>query len=822
MAKKQTKNLSIEEREKNLRESNIGMAIIGGIAIFLISWGYFAYDRDFPRAGMAAKLSGGVTYLTGFKKLFPFPGANFGLILSLVLIYELIIMAWYFKDKIKLHGNLNTLKGSSVWENAKEITKRYAELLEGSAQKAANNAIMSKNVYVSLNAQKHFKALNTLILGTTGSGKSRYFLKPNLLQMNSSYVVTDPKGEILASCGEMLRRNGYRVRVFDILNMGNCNTYNPLKYCEKESDVKKIAQAFIKNTDSSGGKGGGNKDPFWDDSMNAFLCAMISFLCQCPEGSDTPYAQIKEITGGTCYKPVFANICDLTRMANKKWTKDSGIELMKGVQLGDGKNNTAGASELSAIFENLRLWEAKRQGVEVDMILKPYCLREWENFKIAPEKTSTTILMTVAVRLDPFNIEQVRQLTSSDDLNLQDFGTQRDALFLIIPPTDRTYNFLVAFLYTQLFDILYKTGAEGSIGSKILKLPNGELVKYFPKEEVDAGIDDAVAAIKNAKAEKQQGQTFDYEQGSGKKAKTKKFDDSWYDIISKDGRLISRRPDKASADKYLADLKKAKLTNGKNPKLPYHVRFLMDEFANIGELPEFKDKLATVRGYEISITVICQSITQLKGMYPDDYEVVDANCPFTIFLGGDENTNNEYLSKKIGKETVKGDNTSMDNKDKANRSYNYEERDLIKPEELGRIPYNEQIVLIYGEQPIRDEKVDYPALPNYWQTNDFAGDLGHPDANMFHRPDSATVKQVLTYKPIQPSAQAHAFVFDKDVFLSYTKAVPMQQAVKDAVPEQYAKPEAKRSFKPKMGRQGFDTYREGERFSPDASQATVF
>lgn len=777
-----SRQLSLEEREQNLLQSTLFMAIVIGIVIFYYGLCYSAYSADHPRIPGLECFAGATSYLSNFSRILQFD-YSLGMSFTFVLIVELCIMAFYFTDKVKLHNNLHIIKGSSKWANVREIVKKYAEFTDekkGIYKNANNNAILSQNMYVSLNAQKHFKALNTLILGTTGSGKSRYFLKPNLLQMNSSYVVTDPKGEILDSCGEMLRRNGYRVRVFDILNMGNCDTYNPLKYCKKESDIKKVVQAFIKNTDASGGKGG-SKDPFWDDSMNAFLCAMVAFLTQCPKGDDRPYAKIPEVTGGMVYEAIFENICELTRMANAKWTKDCGIDLLPGVQLGDGKNNTAGASKLAAIFENLRHYEAKLQECDIEEIEKPYCLHEWETFKIAPEKTSTTILMTVGVRLDPFNIEQVRQLTATDTIDLETFGTGRDALFLIIPPTDRTYNFLVAFLYTQLFDILYKTGAEGSLGSKILKLENGELVKYFPKAEVEAGIDDQVNAIKHATIRKIDGPIEKIVSKKGKKSKTIILDDSYYEIVDTNDNVISCRPTKQKAEQYLKDLQSAKLINGKNPKLPYHVRFLMDEFANIGELPEFKDKLATVRGYEISCTVICQSITQLKGMYPDDYEVVDANCPFTIFLGGDENTNNEYLSKKIGKATVKGGNASMDSQNKASHSYGLEERELIKPEELGRLDYTQEIVLIYGEQPIQDTKVDYPGLPNYSQTHDFADDCNKPHMLAFKRPTSSNALYHARYYPLEAVAIPNVFEFTEDTFMRILGVPTMDDAIDNAI-----------------------------------------
>lgn len=627
-------------------------------------------------------------------------------------------------------------------------------------KKSYNNAICSEHVYISMNTRKHFKALNMLILGATGSGKSRYYLKPNILQMNTNIVVTDPKGEILDATGEMLRRNGYRVRVFNItpkgMSDGETDTYNPLKYCTNEASIRTLIESFMKNMQPDGAaKKGGSGDPFWDDATRMFLSACVGFLVQKPKGDDRPYAMIPEVTGGTLYKACFANLCELTRMAGNKFDPNSQeIKLMDGVSITPDKNAPQKGSKIGAIFENMRAYEAKLQGCEKEEIIKPYCLREWENFWGTPEKTATTVMTTTAVKLDAFNIEEVKNLTSQDTVSLDTFGKGRDALFLIIPPANKTYNFLVSLMYTQLFDLLYSLGDAGCVGSRFFKLKNGELVRFFPKEEVEKeGFMDAkVEAIKNSRIEYfspngyPEGQ--DYEEGSfktKKKGKTVvekvKIDNGWYNIIDADGDLVTRRSTKELAERYLKDLKNAYLKVPKIPEIPSHVRFLMDEFPNIGEVPEFKEKLATMRGYEISTTVICQSITQLKGMYPDDYEVIDANCPFKIYLGGDENSTCEYMSKKMGSTTVKGQNNSVDSK-KINDSYNIEERALMKPEEIGRMDYSKQLVLIYGEQPIMDDKYDYPSHKNYRLCHDFAEDCGCPDALLFDKKSLSGIERV--------------------------------------------------------------------------------
>lgn len=708
---------TISVKEKKVKQSMIAIGFFASLVGIYVTLTINAFMTEHPSADIFKAFSRLGNCIK--KDIFYFTGGlnGDGILAAAIVTFFIgaFTFIFYTVERLRVHHDTNTLKGSAEWADINEIVSRFAEFEGGDYKNAHYNAICSENFFMSLNMKKHYHALNTLILGTTGSGKSRYYLKPNLLQMNSSYVITDPSGGILKSNGEMLRRFGYNVRVFDLVAMANCNSYNPMKYCYKESDVKKLVQAFMKNT-TPPGENKGNQDPFWDNAMNAFLCACISLLVN--------YGNKDEIMGGKQYNANFANLTELTRMANRK---------DKNASAADIKNNTANGSELNVIFERIRA--SLKEGEE-----KPYCLREWENFKIAPEKTSTTILMTAAVRLDAFNIQQVKDLTSQDTINLDTFGTGRDALFVIIPTNDRTYNFLVSFLYTQLFDLLYTRGEKMSLGSIDLKFPNGELIKHFPKEKVEKGIADEIADIKAAtirkvdvggikkgKKEIKKKTLF----GTKKIMESVKIPDEYYEIVSRSGEVISCRPTEALAKKYIADLQTAKEKRGNGESVPYHVRFLLDEFANIGEIPEFKEKLATMRKYEISCTVICQDITQLKGMYPEDFETIDANCPQTIFLGGDGNTNNEYISKKLGTMTTKGQNNSVDSK-RINSSYNIDTRELMKSDELGRIPFADEIIMIYGEQPVYDKKFDYPAHRNYKYTFDYAEDCG-VEASMFDR-----------------------------------------------------------------------------------------
>lgn len=750
------------EKEKTIAQKQqyllktvlLEVAVVDIVGLYFLL-NYCAYSAAHPRYAFNDTLNG--TLLVMLKNPFYFLPINYSVnsALGIIILIDLFIFLYYTYAKIRVHNNVNTLKGRTEWADNQEITKKYAEFDGKDFKNAYNNCILSENIYESLDAKKHFHALNTLLIGTTGSGKTRYILKPNMLQMNANYVVTDPKGGTVTEIGESLRRHGYVIKILDIATFTNCDTYNPLCYCDRESDVKKIVEAFIKNTDKSGGKSSG-KDPFWDDSMNAFLCSMISLLTLIPEGCDKPYTQMPEIMGDMLYAPTFANVTELTRMANKKWTPGCGIP--KKSALGDGKNNTANASIVAAIYENIRAFEAERQDTSPEAIVKPYTLREWENFCLAPEKTSTTILMTAAVRLDPFNIEQVKRLTSSDTLDLHNFGNEKCALFLIIPANDRTYNFLAAFVYTQLFDQLYHRCESALAGTSDIYLQNKDHIKHFSVKDVLTGKDKEF--YNRLKKEK-----LDIKKITVNGQVSKDIDDAYFDIYM-GNEWIGRRPTKELADKFVIDLKNSRLKPAVKSgfqKLPIPMRFLIDEFPNIGEIPDFKDKLSTVRQYDISCMVICQTITQLKGMYPDDYETIDGNCPQVIFLGGDENSNNEYLSKKMGEATKKGINSSVDNK-RVNDSIQTEGGALMRPEDFGRIDYNQTILFMYGEQPIMDTKYDYPSHRNYKYTYDYANDE-HVEAYIFDRSAlNANQNALSQLKKIKPKAVPQVLMYNSNIF----------------------------------------------------------
>ncbi len=567
---------------------------------------------------------------------------------------------------------------------------------------AYNNAILSQNAFISMNIRKHFKPLNTLVFGACGSGKGRYIVKPNILQMNASYVITDPKGENLDATGEMLRRNGYNVRVFgitpSILENGRTMKYNPLKYCRDEKSVMSLAQYLLEFWHGENDR----LDPFWEDATKMFLCSCISLLVLHPQNDERPYAQIPEIIGKETYPATLFGLLELVRLAKdlKKFGK---------------------------IFENVREFEVT--GEKEDAV--PFCLQSYDVFSLSGAKTLQTIVITAEVALDRFSIKQLRDLTDTDTIDLDSFGKGRDALFLIIQPSNNTYNFLIALLFDQLWSHLWDLSDEIHSGKcKKMVLKNGELVRYFPEEAVEKGIEDKVQAIRNSRIQYvspnglPEGQDFAegiYVAADGKGGKVEepvKIDNGWYEIIDADNEVVSRRSTREMAEKYLADLKNADvLAIGDKDSLG-HIRFILDEFPNIAEFPGFKGKLSTMRAIDASATIIYQSVIQLNGQYPDDYEVIDANCPIKIYMGGDELATCEYFAKKIGHRPIPGLNKY------STHSIEFDARPILSVDEIRKLPYSTEIICCQNEKPMLDEKFDYQKHKNYRLTRDFAEDCG--------------------------------------------------------------------------------------------------
>lgn len=413
--------------------------------------------------------------------------------------------------------------------------------------------------------------LNMLILGGSGTGKSRFIVKPNIMQCNTSFVVTDPSGELIQSCGKMLERMGYEIKVFNIDNMEYSCNYNPFHYINDtdgnydENAVIKMINTFMVNTKGEG-QGG---DPFWEDCTRLLLSSICFLLVEtAPEEERN-----------------FSGVLDLIHKA----------------KVIEGKEEEK--SELDLMFDKRR--EAAPNALSIQY---------YDEFKQAAGKTMQSILISTTTRLQCFKLAKIRNLTCIDNIGLDTLGDKKTALFIIIPSTDSTYNFLAAMMYSQLFDSLYRVA----------------ISKY-------------------------------------------------------------------------------------HGRLPVHVRFICDEFANTGKIPEFEKILATCRKFEISVQVILQNLSQLKRLYEKSWEEIPGNCDTTIFLGGKDQTNNEYIMKELGKETIDTMNVNKTKSKQGSTSYNdgILGRELMQLDELATMPNNECLVLIRGMRPFRTDKFDLVNHPRY-------------------------------------------------------------------------------------------------------------
>lgn len=412
---------------------------------------------------------------------------------------------------------------------------------------------------------------NVLVIGGSGSGKTRFFVKPNLMQLHSSYVITDPKGSLIHETGKMFLDAGYRIKVFDLINRDKSDCYNPFEYLKTEDDILKLINNLISNTTSPKSKNAGD---FWEKAETALLEAIFGYILfeLVPEDQ----------TMGTAM--------DMLRMAEVK------------------ENNENFKSQLDIIFDDLKEEDAES-----------FAVKQYELFKFAAGKTAKSILVSVGTRLAAFNIPSIRRLVSTDTLELDRIGSERTALFIILPDTDRSFNFLAAMMFQQMFDILI----------------------------------------------------------------------------------------------YRAD-------NDYLGKLPFHVRCMMDEFANIGQIPQLEVLISTIRSRGISMDIILQNLAQIKNLYKDTWEVITGNCDSLLFLGGMEQSTLEYISKLCGKATIDNRNSSETKGQNGSYSLQYQNlgRDLITPDEVGALKGRHCILKIRGCKPFRSQKYDIEKHKNYKKLSD--------------------------------------------------------------------------------------------------------
>ena len=458
--------------------------------------------------------------------------------------------------------------GSARWGTPKDIEPFMAP-------KFADNIILTKTERLMMSNRppdpKNARNKNVLVVGGSGSGKTRFWLKPNLLQCHSSYVVTDPKGSIVVECGNALLKNGYKVRILNTINFSKSMHYNPFAYVHSEKDILKLVTTLMTNTKGEGSGG----DPFWEKSERLLLTALIAYLHY--------EAPVEE-----------QNFATLLEMLNTMQVLEDDEEYQNPVDL---------------LFEEL----AKKKP-------NSFAGRQYKLYKLAAGKTAKSILISCGARLAPFDIQELRDLTMYDELQLDTLGDKKTALFLIMSDTDSTFNFLISMVYTQLFNLLC---------------------------------------------------------------------------------------DKAD-DVY-------------GGKLPIHVRCLIDECANIGQIPNLEKLVATIRSREISACLVLQARSQLKAIYKDNADTIVGNMDSQIFLGGSEPTTLKDLSEMLGKETIDAFNTSdtRGNSPSYGTTFQKMGHELLSRDELAVLDGGKCILQLRGVRPFLSDKYDLTQHPNYKLTSDY-------------------------------------------------------------------------------------------------------
>lgn len=455
--------------------------------------------------------------------------------------------------------------GSAKWGNARQLCKKYAD------KDKQQNIILTQNARIGLDGRKHRRNLNVMVVGGSGAGKTRFFAKPNIMQANTSFVVLDPKGEILRDTGGLLEKQGYDIKVLDLINTEKSHGFNPFVYLRDDKDVLRLVGNLIRNTTP---KGAQSNDPFWERAETALLEALILYLV-----NEAP--------------PEEKNFPMVMEMINAAEVKEEDEEY---------------ASVLDELFERLAMNDPEHLAV-----------KQYHIFKLAAGKTAKSILISLGVRLEKFNLPQIASVVNHDELDIPSLGERKTALFAIIPDNDSSLNFIIGMMYSSIFQELY----------------------------------------------------------------------------------------------YIAD-------HVYGGRLPVHVHCVMDEFANIALPDEFDKLLATMRSREISVSIIIQNIAQLKALFEKQWESIIGNCDEFLYLGGNEDSTHELVSKKLGKTTIDTNTYGQSKGRNGNYSTNWQisGRELYTPDEVRMLDNRYALLFIRGERAIQDEKYDILRHPNVKQTID--------------------------------------------------------------------------------------------------------
>lgn len=628
--------------QKKKKEAAITLAVLfGAIYIFFCLWYiHFALIcEEQPRLGTMDAFN--LAFDDLFQQPFaitPLPSGVLGKLLLYTLLIGVAVFMAYVTQKAKSHYNTDTVQGDAKWlTSMDDYNKKFTAPLGKSSNNGPTNVILSQEMFLTMENWKTRRNLNIFCMGGSGSGKSYNLVGPNIMQANASFVITDPSAGLFKQYGHFLEYMGYNVKCFNLDHMDRGNHYNPFNYIEDDQDIEILVNTLIKNTTPPEQKGG---DPFWEKSETALLVALIAYLFHYTNKASQN----------------FSNVMRLMRLAEVD------------------ENDSSAKSTLDHLFDDIE---------ERDK--NSFAVKQYKTFKMGAGKTLKSILISCSVRLQAFDLEPVAALTDSDDIDLDSVGDEKTALFVIIPTGDTTFNFLSSMMYSQLFQRLYRYAENTAEYSQLIMDSDKQIWRTFRAESPE----DAKRARREAEAFFKRAKKADI---------NKNLEYQWYEMRTSRGELVGYRGTKEEAEKAMAKLRAGKIIGNNEQsndgqRLPIHTRLLLDEFANTGKIPGFSEKVATIRKYEISTTIIVQSLQQMKNLYKDDWETITGNCDNTIYLGGGADTvSTEWISKLLGKETRVVMNVNY-SKSGGGQSLNRTGVELYTPSQLRTMPEDECIVI---------------------------------------------------------------------------------------------------------------------------------
>ena len=547
-------------KQENQKKIYILLAILSVFVIWLALMVAGCYEEGIKLFELLDRLTAAMNNPTHIT----FNEYSLKAVLIFLFLYAMGIGVYFSSRENRRPGEEH---GSARWGNVKSVVKRYMD------KESYKNIILSQNMRLGLNAKKHRRNLNVLVVGGSGAGKTRFYAKPNLMQCNTSFIVADPKGEMLRSIAPLLIENGYDIKVFNLIEPENSDGYNPFVYIRKDEDVIKLISNLIQNTTP---KNASQNDPFWEKSEIALDSALMLYL--------------------------------LHEAPPEEQTFEMLMFLIENAATVEDEDESGYQSPVDILFQGLE--DEKPEHIAV---------RQYKIFKQASGKTAKSILISAAVRLAAFNLPEIAKMTSYDNLDIGTLGERKRAIFCVIPDNDNSFNYLVGMLYTQAFQAL-----------------------YFNADSNHGG------------------------------------------------------------------------------ELPVPVHIVMDEFANVALPDNFERILATMRSRRISVSIIIQNMAQLKALFKDSWENITGNCDTLLYLGGNEQSTHEYISKMLGKETIDTRTRGITKGQHGSSNTNYQNagRELLTLDEVRLLDNSNALIFIRGERPLIDKKFDILSHPNIAKTAD--------------------------------------------------------------------------------------------------------